>query len=51
MNPEEIIREAIAFTEVFIDQQDNRDIPPGVRYKQRRDFPVKMLAILRDEVY
>ena len=51
MTPEEIIREALVFTETVIEQQDNREIRPSIRYKQRRDFPEKMLAILKDEVY
>jgi len=51
MMPEDIIREVIAFTELYIDQQNRRDIPISVRYRQRREFPLKLLALLKDEVY
>jgi len=51
MTPEEIIREAMAFTELVIEQQSRRDIPISIRYRQRRDFPSKILAVLKDEVY
>lgn len=51
MNYEDIIREAIAYTELYINHQNRRDIPHVTRYKQRKGFPSHLLAILNDEAY
>lgn len=49
MNPEDIIREAIAFTELYVETAE--DGPTSFKYYAFRDFVPKLLAILRDEVY
>lgn len=51
MIPEDIIREAIAYTELFIEQQGRRDIPISKRYYARRDFCETLLAVLKDEAF
>lgn len=49
MDPEDIIREAIAYTELYAKQIDKGTI--SEKYRAFRNFAPKILAILRDEVY
>jgi len=51
MTPEDIIREAIAYTELVIKQLKDTSIEINRRYKLRKEFPSQILAILKDEVY
>jgi len=51
MTPEDIIREAIAYTELVIKQLKDTSIEINRHYKLRKEFPSQILAILKDEVY
>jgi len=51
MTPEDIIREATAYTELIIEQRSDKNIRISDRYRMIKEFPEKILAILRDEVY